>query len=157
MSELTQRMASLDDFKEIWSLFQETAAAVPLDLKEEAAQEGVLNEIMACCTYGIAPIAVQAGKVVGAVLVRRDTFEWGVHNGEAVHIAEVAVAGAQCSTGLLGTLIASIQARAVPVLARVRSGAATGLADALLQRGFILQDGAGSALGDMYVWHPARG
>jgi hypothetical protein len=92
---------------------------------------------------------------VGAVLVRRDTLEWGLHNGEAVHIAYAAVAPEQHGTDLLETLITKVQERNVPVIASVKSGNQSGLAEALGRLGFVQQDTPPGAWGALYVWHPA--
>lgn len=156
MSDLIQRTASLRDLKEIWDLFRNTAAAVPFDVEQDADQEGLLTEIMACCTYGVAPIAVGKDKaVLGALLVRRDTFQWALFNGEALHIAYAAVAPEQAETDLLEKLIAAVQSRNVPVLASVKSGNQGGFAAALTKLGFVKEATAENGWGELYQWQPA--
>jgi hypothetical protein len=78
MAELMERAASLGDFKDIWGLMGRVAAEVPFDFDSEAEQESILSELMACCISGLSPIVVGEDKsIIGALLVRRDDFDWG--------------------------------------------------------------------------------
>ena len=155
MVELTQRAASLNDFKEIWGLMGRVAADVPFDFESEAEQESVLSELMACCISGLSPIAVGADKaVVGALLVRRDDFEWGLRNGDAVHVAYAAIAPEYRDNGVLQGLVSEVQSRKVPVFASVKAGNQYGLADALQKLGFAHECTAASGWGDLYKWQP---
>lgn len=77
MTGLTKRVASLGDVQGIWGLFRQAADDIPFDLGSEAAQESILSELMACCTSGLSPVVVDDDKaIIGALLVRRDDFEW---------------------------------------------------------------------------------
>ena len=79
MPDLKHRAAELADLKDIWGLLRQTANDIPFDLESEADQENVLTEIMACCTSGLSPIVLDENKaIVGALLVRRDDFDWGL-------------------------------------------------------------------------------
>jgi hypothetical protein len=156
MAELTQRAASLSDLKDIWGLMRQAAADIPFDLESEAAQENILTEIMACCTSGLSPIAVGADKeIIGALLVRRDDFEWGFRNSDAVHVAYAAIASGRQDQGILRTLVAKIQERRVPVFASVKCGNQSELADELGKLGFIHKCTAASGWGDLYKWQPS--
>jgi ribosomal protein S18 acetylase RimI-like enzyme len=155
MAELTQRAASLADLKDIWGLMRRTAADVPSDFKSEAEQESILSELMACCISGLSPIALGEDKtVVGALLVRRDDFEWGFRNGDAVHVAYAAIAPDHRDQGVLQALVADIQSRKVPVFASVKSGNQLGLAEELQKLGFAHECTATSGWGDLYKWQP---
>ncbi len=156
MADVTQRAASLGDVEGIWGLMRQVAAAVPFALEDEADQERVLSELMACCTSGLSPIAVGADQtVVGALLVRRDDFDWCLRNGETVHVAYAAVAPDHRYGGVLRALVADVQTRKVPVLASVRSGNTLGLADDLAALGFAPAETLEKGWGDLFLWQPA--
>jgi ribosomal protein S18 acetylase RimI-like enzyme len=156
MAELTRRAASLSDLKDIWGLMRQAAADIPFDLGSEAAQENILTEVMACCTSGLSPIAVSDNKeIIGALLVRRDDFEWGFRNSDAVHVAYAAIAPCRQDHGILRALVAKIQERKVPVFASVKSGNQSGLADELGKLGFTYECAAESGWGDLYKWQPS--
>ncbi|MCI0467785.1 MAG: hypothetical protein L0Y57_12390 [Beijerinckiaceae bacterium] len=155
MSELTLRTASLSDLKELWGLIRDVAVSIPFPLESEAAQESVLSELMACCTSGLSPVAVSGNKdVVGVLLVRRDTFEWGFRNSKAVHIAYAAVAPAGQDQGVLAALLAKVQEQKVPILASVKNGNQIGLTEELAKHGFAHECTAESGWGDLYKWQP---
>ncbi len=155
MVELAQRMASLGDLKDIWGLIRLVAADIPFEVENEAAQEGVLSELMACCASGLSAVAVGEDKaIIGALLVRRDDFEWGLRNSKAVHVSYAAVAPSHRDQGVLRALVAELQQRAVPVIASVKSGNQLGLADDLKQLGFAHAAAAASGWGDLYQWRP---
>jgi hypothetical protein len=78
MTERTQRAASLGDLKDIWGLVRNVASDVPFDAGNEAAQECVLSELMACCTSGLSPIAMGEDNRSLALLVGRDNFDWAL-------------------------------------------------------------------------------
>ena len=123
VADLTQRAASLEDLRGIWGLLQQVASDIPADLRSEAEQENILTEIMACCTSGFSPIAVDKDKaIVGALLVRRDDFEWGFKNSRAVHISYAAIAPGHRDQGVCAALVTEIQERRAPVFASVKSG-----------------------------------
>jgi ribosomal protein S18 acetylase RimI-like enzyme len=156
MAEISQRTASLSDLKDIWGLMKEVAIDIPFDLESEAAQEHILTEVMACCTSGLSPVAVGEGsEIIGALLVRRDDFEWGFRNSDAVHIAYAAIAPACRDQGVMRALVTKIQERKVPVFASVKSGNHSGLADELEKLGFSHQCKAASGWGDLYQWQPS--
>jgi ribosomal protein S18 acetylase RimI-like enzyme len=156
MAELTHRVASLSDLKSIWGLMRQVAPCIPFDLDSEAAQENLLSELMACCTSGLSPVAVGDDKtIVGALLVRRDDFEWGFRNGDAVHVSYAAVAPSHRDQGVLRALLTEIQSRKVPVFASVKSGNQLGLSDELKALGFAQECAAENGWGDLYKWQPA--
>ena len=156
MVELTQRAASLGDLKDIWGLMRQVASEIPFELDSEASQESVLSELMACCTSGLSPVALGDDKaIIGALLVRRDDFEWGFRNSEAVHVSYAAIAPSHRDQGVLRALVAEIQGRNVPVLASVRSGNQLGLADELKDLGFAHESAVTSGWGDLYTWQPS--
>ncbi len=156
MAELTQRAASLRDFKDIWGLMGRVAADAPFDFKSEAEQESILSELMACCISGLSPIAVSEDKtIVGALLVRRDDFEWGFRNSKAIHVSYAAVAPSHRGNGVLKALVAEIQLQKVTVFASVKAGNQCGLADALKELGFAHECAAAGRWGDLYKWQPA--
>jgi hypothetical protein len=158
MAELTQRTASLGDLKDIWGLMRQVAADVPFDVASEAEQESLLSELMACCTSGLSPVAVDEGEaVVGAVLVRRDDFEWGFRNSNLLRVSCAAIASDHKGQGLLRELIAGVQGRKVPLVAGVRSGNQLGLADELRSLGFAHEGTAAGGWGELYRWQPVRG
>jgi hypothetical protein len=156
MGDVTQRAASLGDLKDVWGLVRQVAGDIPFDIGNEAAQESVLSELMACCTSGLSPIAVGEDKaIVGALLARRDDFEWGFRNANVIHVAYAAVAPDQREKGLLQSLLAKVQEQKVPVLVSVKSGEKLGLADQLKSLGFAHERTAESGWGDLYKWKPA--
>jgi ribosomal protein S18 acetylase RimI-like enzyme len=156
MAELARRAASLGDLKNIWGLIRQVAADVPIDLASEAEQQGVLTELMACCTSGLSPIVVgDDSAVVGALLVRRDDFDWGFRNGSAVHVSYAAVAPEHRDQGLLRGLVTEIQDRKVPIFVSVKSGDRLGLSDQLKELGFEQETAAKSGSGDLYRWQPS--
>jgi hypothetical protein len=156
MGDVTQRPASLADMKDVWSLVRQVAGDIPFDAQSEAAQESVLSEVMACCTSGLSPIAVDCDKsVVGALLARRDDFEWGLRNANVIHVSYAAVAPDQREKGLLRSLFAKVQEQKVPVLVSVKNGNRLGLADELESLGFTHECTAASGWGDLYRWQPA--
>ena len=152
MTELTQRAATLEDVKDIWDLIKTAATDIPFDLESEAAQESILSELMACCTSGLSPVAVENQTVVGALLVRRDDFEWGFRNGDAVHIAYAAADAGH--RDVLSRLVADVQERKAPVFASVKSGNGLGLSELLEKLGFAHDCKAESGWGDLYKWQP---
>lgn len=156
MAELARRAASLGDLKDIWSLIRQVAADFPFDLTSEAEQESLLTELMACCTSGFSPIVVGSDKsIVGALLVRRDDFEWGFRNGDTVHISYAAIAPGHRDQGILRGLVTEIQDRKVPIFASVKSGDQFGLAEELKGLGFAHECAAASGWGDLYKWQPS--
>ena len=155
MTDLKQRTASLSDLKDIWGLMREVAPDIPFDLTNERAQESALSELMACCTSGLSPVAFGDDRtIVGALLVRRDDFEWGFRNSKAVHISYAAIAPGHRDQGVLASLVAEIKGQRVPILASVKSGDKFGFADHLKQLGFVHECTAASGWGDLYKWQP---
>jgi hypothetical protein len=155
MGDVTQRAASLADLKDVWGLVRQVAGDIPFDVQSEAAQENMLSEIMMCCSSGLSPIAVGDDKaVVGALLARRDDFEWGSRNANVIHVAYAAVAAEQRAKGVLQSLLAKVQEQKVPVLVSVKSGEKLGLADELKTLGFAHECKAESGWGDLYKWQP---
>jgi ribosomal protein S18 acetylase RimI-like enzyme len=155
MAELTQRTASLGDLRDIWGLLRQVAADIPVDLQSEAAQENILSELMACCTSGLSPVAVDENKVIaGALLARRDDFEWGLRNSDAIHISYAAIAPGHRDQGVFASLVSEIQRRKASVFASVKSGNRLGLADELKKLGFEHECTAASGWGDLYKWTP---
>jgi len=151
-----QRPASLNDLKDIWGLMRQVAGDVPFNVESEAEQHSILSELMACCTSGLSPIAVGDDKaIVGALLVRRDDFEWGLCNSEAVHVSYAAIAPSHRDQGVLRSLVADVQERKVPIFVSVKSGNQLGLADQLKELGFAHECAAASGWGDLYKWQPA--
>lgn len=157
MTGLTKRAASLCDLKDIWGLLRESAADIPFDLGSEATQENILTEVMACCTAGLSPVAVADKAVVGALLVRRDDFEWGFRNSGAAHLSYAAIAPGHRDQGVLRALLTEVQERKVPVFASVKSGDQIGLAGELKELGFVHECTAASGWGDLYKWQPSPG
>jgi hypothetical protein len=157
MTEVKHRAASLSDLKDIWGLVKNVSGEIPFDAGSEAAQESVLSELMRCCTSDMSPVAVGDGKsIVGALLVRRDDFEWGFCNSEAVHVSYAAVAPSYRDKGVLAALLAEVQERKVPVLVSVKSGNQLGLVDELKKLGFAHECTAESGWGDLYKWNPPK-
>jgi len=155
MVELMQRPASLGDLKGTWGLMKQVATDIPVELGSEAAQESVLSELMACCTSGLSPVALGEDKaIIGAVLVRRDDFQWGFRNGGAVHISYAAVAPNYRDQGVLRALVSEVQQRKVPIDARVKGGNQFGLGDELKALGFAHETAAADGWGDLYKWQP---
>lgn len=155
MAELTRRMASLSDVQGIWGLLRQVAADIPFKLEDELEQESVLSELMACCTSGLSPVLVDDEKgIVGALLARRDQFEWGFRNGETIHVAYAAVAPAVREDKVLPALLGELQDRKVPLLASVKSGEQLGFAAVLGELGFVHEVEAESGWGDLYQWAP---
>ena len=155
MTELKQRSASLSDLRDIWGLVRNIAGDIPFDPASEAAQEGVLSELMACCTSGLSPVAIGDGKtIVGALLARFDDFEWGFRNNEVIHVSYAAVASDYKDKGVLATLLAGVQELKKPVYVSVKSGEQLGLVDELKKLGFAHEATAASGWGDLYKWTP---
>jgi hypothetical protein len=156
MAEFTRRLASLNDLQEIWRLLRDIASDVPFDAKSAAAQESMLSEVMACCTSGLSPVAIdQGGGIAGALLVRRDDFEWGLRNSGAVHISGAAIARDSRDQNVLSALLTDLQARKAAIFASVKGGEQLGLADGLKEAGFEHECAAASGWGDLYQWRPA--
>jgi len=155
MTEVTHRSASLGDLKDIWGLVKSNAGDIPFDAGSEAAQESVLSELMRCCTSELSPVAVGDGKsIVGALLVRRDDFEWGLRNAEVVHVSYAAVAPSYRDKGVLAELFGKLKEQNVPVLVSVKNGNQLGLADELKKLGFAQEATAESGWGELYKWAP---
>lgn len=156
MAELTQRMASLADVQGIWGLLRQVSADVPFDVASEREQESMLSELMACCTSGLSPIAVDNEKgIVGALLARRDDLEWGLRNNPAIHVAYAAMQPGFRGTDLFARLLGEVKEQKVPVFASVKAGEQQGFAAALGEQGFTHEITALSGWGDLYQWTPA--
>lgn len=156
MAELTQRTASLADLQGIWGLLRQVSADVPFEIDSEREQESILSELMACCTSGLSPIAVDGEKgIVGVLLARRDDLEWGLRNKAAIHVAYAAVAPSFRATDLFAKLLTEVKERKVSVFASVKAGERQGFADALGREGFTHEIKALSGWGDLYQWMPA--
>jgi len=156
MAGLTQRAASLGDVKDIWGLMRQVAPDIPFDLASETAQANMLTEVMACCTSGLSPVAVsEDNAIVGALLVRRDDFEWGFRNSDAVHVSYAAIAPGHRDQGVLQALVTEVQDRKVPVFASVKNGNQLALADELEKLGFVRECVAANGWGELYKWQPA--
>lgn len=156
MAELTRRMASLSDVQGIWGLLRQAAADVPFNVDDEGDQETLLSELVACCTSGLSPVVVDNEKgIVGALLARRDTFEWGFRNSEAIHVAYAAVAPTAKEDKVLPALLGELQGKKVPLLASVKSGEQLGFAAALGELGFTHEVKALNGWGDLYQWTPS--
>jgi hypothetical protein len=155
MTELTRRTASLEDLKDIWELLRVTAAEIPFNVRDEAAQESMLTEAMACCIAGLSPIALNKEKaVVGALLVRRDDFEWGFRNKEALHIAYAVVAGDCLDGDILSELVTDVQGRKTEILASIKSGNQLGLTETFGKLGFTRECSAENGWGELFKWQP---
>ena len=155
MAELTRRMASLSDVQGIWGLLRQASSDIPFKVEDEREQESLLSELVACCTSGLSPVLVDNEKgIVGALLARRDDFEWCFRNSEAIHVAYAAVAPAVRDAKVLPTLLGELQGKKVPLLASVKSGEQAGFAAALGELGFTHEAKAESGWGDLYQWTP---
>ncbi|MDI4664475.1 hypothetical protein K9U40_09080 [Xanthobacter autotrophicus] len=155
MAELTRRMASLSDVQGIWGLLRQVSPEIPFKLEDDLEQESLLSELMACCTSGLSPVLVDNEKgIVGALLARRDDFEWCFRNSEAIHVAYAAVAPAVREDKVLPALLGELQEKKVPLLASVKSGEQLGFAAALGELGFTHEAKAESGWGDLYQWTP---
>lgn len=155
MADLKRRTAALGDLKDIWGLLKQTANDIPFDVESESSQENILTEVMACCTSGLSPVVLDQDKaIVGALLVRRDDFEWGFRNSDAVHVSYAVVAKDHQDHGVLASLVADVQEQKVPVFASVKSGNQIGFSDALKKLGFEHECTAASGWGDLYKWLP---
>lgn len=156
MAQMTQRTASLGDLRAIWGLMRQVARDIPFDVENEAGQENMLTEVMMCCTSGLSPVAIGEDKaVVGALLVRRDDFDWGFRNGDAVRIACAAIAPGYRGQGLLQSLVAEVQDRKVPIFVSIKNGDLFGLAGELEKLGFVRERAAENGRGELYKWQLA--
>src|SRR5262245_10964977 len=123
MAEVTQRAATLTDMKSIWALVRRTAADFPVDLATDAGQEYMLSEIMVGCGSELSSVAVGKDKaIVGAVLARRDENEWGLWNGNVIHVTHAAVDPGHKDQGILQSMFSALQAKKLPIHASVKSG-----------------------------------
>ncbi|ABS65394.1 hypothetical protein Xaut_0135 [Xanthobacter versatilis] len=155
MAELTRRIASLSDVQGIWGLLRQVSSDVPFKVEDEREQESLLSELVACCTSGLSPVLVDNEKgIVGALLARRDDFEWCFRNSDAIHVAYAAVAPAVREDKVLPALLGELQGKKVPLLASVKSGEQLGFAAALGELGFTHEVKAESGWGDLYQWTP---
>jgi hypothetical protein len=153
MTDLTRRTATLNDMKTIWSLVREVAADVPVDLSTDAGQERMLTEIMIGCSSDLSPVAVGKDKaILGVLLARRDENEWGLWNGNVIHVTQAVIAPGEKDKGLLQALLAELQAKKLPIHVSVQPGAV--LADEIKKLGFELAVGAADGKGELYVWDP---
>lgn len=154
MSDLAQRSASLSDMKEIWVLMRESAAELPFDVGNEAEQERVLTEVMECCTAEMSPLVVDSKQtVVGALLAKRDQFDWGFRNKKTISVSLAAVAASHRDQGVLKMLIEEICKHDAPVYVGVKTGDGNGLAVQLMGSGFSLEETSES--GEHYKWEPS--
>ncbi|MDQ0505258.1 hypothetical protein [Xanthobacter agilis] len=155
MAELTQRRASLADVQGIWGLLRQVSADVPFALDSELEQESILSELVACCTSGLTPIAVDNEKgIVGALLARRDDLEWGLRNNPAIHVAYAAMAPGFRDPDLFAQLLGAVTGQKVSVFASVKAGEQQGFATALSAQGFTHEITAANGWGDLYQWTP---
>ncbi len=154
MSDLAQKNASLNDMKEIWALMRDSAAELPFDVENEAEQERVLTEVMECCTAEMSPLVVDGKKaVVGALLAKRDQFDWGFRNKKTINVSLAAVAASHRDQGVLKMLIDEICKQETPVYVGVKTGEGHGLAVELKGSGFSLEETNES--GALYKWEPS--
>ena len=156
MSATTPAMATLSDFGPIWTLMREVAPQIPFSLESDTDQEAVLTELMACCTDGQSPLILDPAtkKVMGALLVRRDPFEWGFRNSPALHVTYVAFAAEAPSGELVSGLMEWLMDRRVPLYFSVKSGNGLELPALLEPLGFAHL--ANNAWGDLYFWEPQK-
>ncbi len=155
MAELTQRVASLNDLPALWGLLRDAAGDIPFQMEGE--QESVLSELMACCTSGLSPLVVNEGKdIVGALLVRRDDFEWCFLNSGTIHVAYAALSPANKDQEILKSLLSSLKEQNVPVLVSVKTGNQLGLSDMLAGLGFEHEVTSAAGWGDLYRWTPPK-
>jgi hypothetical protein len=156
MAEVTRRTATLTDMKGIWALVRQVAADLPVDLCSDAAQENTLSEIMVGCTSELSPVAVGKDKaIVGALIARRDEFEWGLRSGNVIHVTCAAIAPSHKDQGLLQSMLAEMQARRLPIHVSIKSGNRLGLVDELKKLGFEHAVTAADGWGDLYAWQPS--
>jgi GNAT superfamily N-acetyltransferase len=153
MSNIVQRAASLNDIKDIWGLMKQSASDIPFDVESEVEQEGLLTEVMACCTAGMSPLVVdEKQEVVGVFLAKRDDFDWGFRNAETINVSVAAVAPSYRDRGVLKMLIEGIIKRNAPVYVGVRTGDGNDLAAELERSGFSRERDV--AKGQVYKWEP---
>lgn len=154
MADLAHRNASLDDMKDLWALMRQTAADIPCSIESESDQERALTEIMKCCTAEFSPVVLDAKRnVVGALLARRDEFDWGLRNAEKINVSMATVSESYREHGVFKVLIDAILTRNAPVCIEVKAGEAQGLAAALEGSGFSLAETKEGA--NLYKWEPA--
>lgn len=155
MSAVTSQMATLADLGRLWALMRQTATQIPLKLDSDVDQEEVLSELMACCSSGLSPVVLDAQKnVAGALLVRRDTFEWGFRNSPALHVTYAALAPEGAPADLVSSLVSALQDKQVPLYFSVKSG--NGLDLPALLQGLGFAHLATSDWGDLYLWEPKK-
>jgi hypothetical protein len=156
VSDIAQRAASLEDIKDIWGLMRQSASDIPIDIESEVDQERILTEVMACCTAGMSPLAVDAKKeIIGALLAKRDEFDWGFRNAETINVSFAAVAPGHRDQGVLKMLVDEIIKRNAPVYVGVKAGDKHGLAAELEKSGFLRQAEDADGRGELYKWEPS--
>jgi hypothetical protein len=112
----------------------------------------MLSEIMVGCSSELSPVAVGKDKaILGAVLAHRDENEWGLWNGNVIHVTHAAIDPSQKDQGLLPALFADLQAKKLPIHVSVKAGN-TAFADEIKKLGFEVAVTA--AGGELYVWDP---
>jgi hypothetical protein len=139
--------------RDIWGLIRRAAADIPLDVESEMGQERALTEVMECCTAGLSPVVVDDKQaIVGALLAKRDQFDWGFLNAETINVSIAAVAATHRDQGVLKMLIEEIIRRNAPVFVEVKSDEENGLRAQLRDLGFSLKNAG--ANGELYQWEP---
>ncbi len=129
MSELAYRPAVIGDAADIHSLLLSYAADIPLAVETLEQEEALYAAIRKIIVFAQSWVAEDGGAIVGAVLV--DSAEVGRHWGENELLNLRYAAGAA-----LDELIGKVVERAVPIVATVKDGNRSGLADRLERAGF---------------------
>ena len=129
MSELAYRPAVIGDAADIHSLLLSHAADIPLAVETLEQEEALYAAIRKIVVFAQSWVADHGGTIVGAVLV--DSAEVGRHWGENELLNLRYAAGAA-----LDELIGKVVERAVPIVATVKDGNRSGLADRLERAGF---------------------
>ncbi|MEP9348959.1 hypothetical protein [Xanthobacter sp. KR7-225] len=155
MSAAPPSVATLGDMPRIWTFVRDAAGQIPFALESEREQEAVLSELMASLSSGFTQVAFDAGGAVqGALLARRDTFEWGFRNSPALHVTYAALAPEAAAADLVPALLAPLKEGRAPIYFSVRAGNALDLAALLPSLGF--EHLAKSPWGDLYLWEPRK-
>lgn len=155
MSAQTPYVATLQDMPRIWTFVRAAAQQIPFELESESDQEAMLSELMAALSSGYTQVALGEGDAVqGALLARRDTFDWGFRNSPALHVTYAALGPDAAAADVVPALLAPLKDTSAPIYFSVRGGNALDLAALLPSLGF--EHLAKSPWGDLYLWEPRK-
>jgi ribosomal protein S18 acetylase RimI-like enzyme len=155
-SMINYRLAQADDASSIFSILEEVANEIPLNLDshhEKDRKKLVSDKVEKWCRANESWVGVtQSHQVVGFLLVEPDEMERIQHENSALHISYAGVTKNYRRQGILPELVRNLMAKKVHLTAVVNHANKSNMSCRLIKLGFTKV--ASRPCEDAFQWYP---